>query len=781
LDNGDTLPAAFNVDHRDIVQEYPIGDDRWGPIVKAKWLDRYVAVKKFNANTTSLNVLLMSREASRLLRLRHPNVLNLLGFYFKVQKDLILTSTMIMELMDFDLNVYIQNRRRLYSDGTGAGEGIGTVEAVSKAGETGEEAIEAVEATAEGGGAGGAAKRLWDEELYIIAQIAAGMNHIHMLRYCHRDLKPQNVLVKMSDTGIPHIKIADFGCSEFMEDQHSDPKAGTLLYKAPEQFTEAKFFPAKIDVFSFAVVCSKILTGREPYSDQLEEPIKKDELVEHIRSGKKPTIPKDLPETVAVLLEECLASAPEKRPDFQHICNTLDPFLNKIWKHSPRLLSYDRKAAVEAERGSESLIETEIVILILIGLLSLILSERGFPSDFINYVIDSGEIFECRGIGQGTDAKVDLVEWNSNPHAGRSVPVKRLDTDNLLERKQLERAVEFERGQAAMLPTHKHENIVEFFGFCPRVNDNLFIMELLQADLGQITLMRSARSSTTGIPQKPYDAQTSRYIMTQIASGMAYLHGRGVWHGDLHCSNILVSHMGRCSEDECLERCSEEECLERCTEEECLPPFRGHSECLKGMSVKLTDFGGDPFRCAYDYAAPEMLTTNRFAPDWMSQTDEQKSQLYQKWDVYSFGVLCYQILSGEFPLDTVVRLQPSIQDRVSSICKGVRPALPRDTDPILRDLIHRCWHVDPALRPEFPEIYHVLSTTSAESEIPWGVRVRIWKAGVSSSLEGFTEYFRKEKFEEAQGEDAEEMRIRGCQRWPVGWTSDPCFKTLRGR
>jgi len=111
VDNGDTFPAILNVDQRDVVEGEEIGKGLWGPVLKTRWLDRDVAVKKCIANKSSLTVLLTSREVTRLLRLRHPNVLYLLGFSFKLKEDAqILDSTMIMGLMECDLGKYIDDQ-----------------------------------------------------------------------------------------------------------------------------------------------------------------------------------------------------------------------------------------------------------------------------------------------------------------------------------------------------------------------------------------------------------------------------------------------------------------------------------------------------------------------------------------------------------------------------------------------------------------------------------------------------------------------------------------------
>lgn len=84
----------------------------------------------------------------------------------------------------------------------------------------------------------------------IFKQILSGVNYLHKNGVCHRDLKPNNILVSR-DGKI--VKITDFNVSKFSDNQ---PKAytalstgnykmwthtGTLAFTAPEVFIDSTY------------------------------------------------------------------------------------------------------------------------------------------------------------------------------------------------------------------------------------------------------------------------------------------------------------------------------------------------------------------------------------------------------------------------------------------------------------------------------------------------------------------------------------------------------------
>ena len=103
--------------------------------------------------------------------------------------------------------------------------------------------------------------------LWIVRQLAEGLQHAHAKGILHRDLKPANVL--LTEDGQPMI--LDFNLAAEAEDSLATDEiaGGTLPYMSPEQIASIDSFRSvnvASDVYSLGVILFELLTGRLPFS-----------------------------------------------------------------------------------------------------------------------------------------------------------------------------------------------------------------------------------------------------------------------------------------------------------------------------------------------------------------------------------------------------------------------------------------------------------------------------------------------------------------------------------
>ena len=101
----------------------------------------------------------------------------------------------------------------------------------------------------------------------IARDLLKGIAAAHAHGLVHRDLKPHNILMAVTDDSlIP--KVADFGLAKVVEGE-SDPREltrtgmamGTPAYMAPEQIRDASNVDNRADVFSLGAILYELLTG----------------------------------------------------------------------------------------------------------------------------------------------------------------------------------------------------------------------------------------------------------------------------------------------------------------------------------------------------------------------------------------------------------------------------------------------------------------------------------------------------------------------------------------
>ncbi len=104
----------------------------------------------------------------------------------------------------------------------------------------------------------------------IFLGILAGVAKAHRIGLVHRDLKPGNVLLEVTDEGLVP-KVADFGLVKLLDEQggrtrtRSGLPMGTPAYMAPEQVRDAASVDQRADVFALGCILYELVVGLPPY------------------------------------------------------------------------------------------------------------------------------------------------------------------------------------------------------------------------------------------------------------------------------------------------------------------------------------------------------------------------------------------------------------------------------------------------------------------------------------------------------------------------------------
>ena len=116
-----------------------------------------------------------------------------------------------------------------------------------------------------------------DEAIGIMKQLVSAINHAHENNIIHRDIKPQNVLVKDDGT----IKITDFGiavANGSVQLTFNNTVMGSAHYLAPET-TQGKEPNEQVDIYSLGIVFYELLTGKVPFTGKTPTEI----AIKHLR------------------------------------------------------------------------------------------------------------------------------------------------------------------------------------------------------------------------------------------------------------------------------------------------------------------------------------------------------------------------------------------------------------------------------------------------------------------------------------------------------------------
>ncbi|KAK1298902.1 Serine/threonine-protein kinase HT1 [Acorus calamus] len=214
--------------------------------------------------------------------------------------------------------------------------------------------------------------------------------------------------------------------------------------------------------------------------------------------------------------------------------------------------------------------------------------------------------------------------------------------------------------EVAFLFRLRHPNIITFVAACKNPPVFCIMTEYL---VGGSLRKHLNKQDPRSLPHK-----IVLKMALDIAKGMQYLHSQGIIHRDLKSENLLLG---------------------------------------EDMCVKVADFG---ISCLESQCGREKKFTGTYR--WMAPEMIKEKQHTKKVDVYSFGIVLWELLTTLTPFHDMTPEQAAF----AVAEKNARPPLPVDCPMALSHLINQCWSTNPDKRPQFDEIVSILENYSRSLE-----------------------------------------------------------------
>ncbi|CAH1238993.1 MAP3K20 [Branchiostoma lanceolatum] len=237
--------------------------------------------------------------------------------------------------------------------------------------------------------------------------------------------------------------------------------------------------------------------------------------------------------------------------------------------------------------------------------------------------------------------------------------------------------------EVEVLSSLRHRNVVQFYGAVTKEPNYCLVTEYA----AQGSLYAYLASTELGFERTITWAR-------DIALGINYLHNEApftVIHRDLKSKNVVIS---------------------------------------SDMTVKLCDFGASRF----------MSSTTKMSfvgtIPWMAPEVIQGLPVSEACDTYSFGVVVWELLTGEVPFKGVEGFQVAWL----VVERNERLTIPSSSPPKLAALMNHCWETDPKKRPTVREILAVLEgmmqdKNFAEMSDSFHQLKMAWKAEIQLTVE----------------------------------------------
>uniref|UniRef100_A0A1A9WCB2 Mitogen-activated protein kinase kinase kinase 7 n=1 Tax=Glossina brevipalpis TaxID=37001 RepID=A0A1A9WCB2_9MUSC len=261
--------------------------------------------------------------------------------------------------------------------------------------------------------------------------------------------------------------------------------------------------------------------------------------------------------------------------------------------------------------------------------------------NFLCPTVDFSEISFKEKVGHGSYGVVYKAIWRD-----RYVAVKEFGP------KAEQKAIETEVKQLSRV---QHPNIIALYGLAANQMSTYLIMEYAEGG--------SLYDFLHGKAKPYYSTAHAMSWARQCAEGVAYLHAmkpKPLIHRDLKPLNLLLTNRGR--------------------------------------HLKIGDFGTVADKST-------LMTNNKGSAAWMAPEVFEGSKYTEKCDIFSWGIVLWEVLSRQKPFKDV----DNTYSIMWKIHKGERPPLIADCPRPIENLMTSCWATRPELRPSMQYVVEVMN------------------------------------------------------------------------
>ncbi|KAK4428131.1 Receptor-like protein kinase FERONIA [Sesamum alatum] len=556
----------------------------------------------------------------------------------------------------------------------------------------------------------------WKQRLNICIGAGRGLDYLHNgYSLIHRDVKASNILLDKNFIA----KVSDFGLAKHLSgsklESHVSTKVkGTFGYLDPNYLTTGKL-TRKSDTYAFGVVLLEVLSARPavdlslPVDEQIltkwaRENICKGKVVQIVASNLRGEISEDSLKAFVGIVERCLHDEPKKRPTMAQVVLQLElaleqqessksPLPNRITSDADDIRSSTNKKNLSASIGQITAASTNVQNvtsprqkqsngkMVNVELPSRrkdginatthktlrlrpwdafwnrvkpsLKNKSDYPVtemvrkykdtfDMPRILVPAIPLDELKDITDDFNLKYFTGErsygrvYHGVLKSGQSATIKKLDSNHQPDQEFL--------AMVSIVSGLKHENLVELLGYCADGG----VQVLAYEHAPNLRDILRGRRHTKGREPHPVLSWDQRVkIAVGVAEGLEYLHEKGQIHSDIKSSNVLIFDDYNVAK---------------------IADFNLPNDS-SGVAERYycSGVGGNFGYHAPEYALFRLVST--------------------KTDIYSFGVVLLELLTGRKPVD---RTRPSFR---KSLVHWAKPMLNEDK-------VKQC--VDAKLNGEYP-------------------------------------------------------------------------------